>query len=43
MFRTANGGPPGLIFSLVVAGAYYSFIGLNLAEVLTSGELQDVN
>ncbi|KUL91742.1 hypothetical protein ZTR_01096 [Talaromyces verruculosus] len=28
----ANGGPPGLIFSLVVAGAYYSFIGLNLAE-----------
>jgi hypothetical protein len=33
MIQTANGGPPGLIFSLVVAGAYYSFIGLNLAEV----------
>ncbi|EED19525.1 amino acid transporter, putative [Talaromyces stipitatus ATCC 10500] len=28
----ANGGPPGLIFSLIVAGAYYSVIGLNLAE-----------
>lgn len=29
----ANGGPPGLIFGLIVAVFYYSFIGLGLAEV----------
>ena len=28
-----NGGPPGLIFGLLVAIFYYSFIGLSLAEV----------
>jgi choline transport protein len=28
-----NGGPPGLIFGLIVAIFYYSFIGLSLAEV----------
>ncbi|KAI1485308.1 hypothetical protein F5X96DRAFT_350767 [Biscogniauxia mediterranea] len=28
-----NGGPPGLIFGLIVALFYYSFIGLSLAEV----------
>ncbi|CAJ2500247.1 Uu.00g031000.m01.CDS01 [Anthostomella pinea] len=36
----SNGGPPGLIFGLIVAIFYYSFIGLSLAEtVLTSLEL----
>lgn len=29
----ANGGPPGIIFGLIVAIFYYSFIGLGLAEV----------
>jgi hypothetical protein len=29
----ANGGPTGLIFGLIVAVFYYSFIGLSLAEV----------
>lgn len=29
----ANGGPPGLIFGLIVAFFYYSFVGLGLAEV----------
>lgn len=28
-----NGGPPGLIFGLIIAVFYYSFIGLSLAEV----------
>ncbi|KAK4202514.1 putative amino acid transporter [Triangularia verruculosa] len=28
-----NGGPPGLIFGLIVALFYYTFIGLGLAEV----------
>lgn len=32
-FDIANGGPPGLIFGLIVAVFYYSFIGLGLAEV----------
>ncbi|EJT68790.1 hypothetical protein GGTG_13641 [Gaeumannomyces tritici R3-111a-1] len=31
-----NGGPPGLIFGLVVAAFYYSFIGLSLAELASS-------
>ena len=30
---TVNGGPPGIIFGLIVALFYYSFIGLGLAEV----------
>ena len=30
-----NGGPPGLIFGLIVAVFYYSFIGAGLAEVST--------
>jgi choline transport protein len=32
---TVNGGPPGIIFGLIVALFYYSFIGLGLAEVCT--------
>jgi len=32
-FCTVNGGPPGIIFGLIVALFYYSFIGLGLAEV----------
>lgn len=28
-----NGGPPGLIFGLIVAVFYYSFIGAGLAEM----------
>ncbi|KAI3399798.1 hypothetical protein diail_5595 [Diaporthe ilicicola] len=32
----ANGGPPGLIFGLIVAAFYYSFIGLGLAEFSSS-------
>ncbi|KAK3393754.1 amino acid/polyamine transporter I [Podospora didyma] len=31
-----NGGPPGLIFGLIVALFYYSFIGLSLAEFASS-------
>ncbi|KAK3694878.1 amino acid permease-domain-containing protein [Podospora appendiculata] len=31
-----NGGPPGLIFGLIVAAFYYSFIGLSLAEFASS-------
>ncbi|KAK4465513.1 putative amino acid transporter [Cladorrhinum samala] len=31
-----NGGPPGLIFGLIVAVFYYSFIGLGLAEFASS-------
>ncbi|KAI1342811.1 amino acid transporter [Xylariaceae sp. FL0016] len=31
-----NGGPPGLIFGLIVAIFYYSFIGLSLAELASS-------
>ncbi|KAI1638797.1 amino acid transporter [Biscogniauxia mediterranea] len=31
-----NGGPPGLIFGLIVALFYYSFIGLSLAELASS-------
>ncbi|KAK3341355.1 amino acid permease-domain-containing protein [Lasiosphaeria hispida] len=31
-----NGGPPGLIFGLIVALFYYSFIGLGLAEFASS-------
>jgi len=31
-----NGGPPGLIFGLLVAIFYYSFIGLSLAEFASS-------
>ncbi|KAK0734178.1 amino acid transporter [Lasiosphaeria miniovina] len=31
-----NGGPPGLIFGLIVAVFYYSFIGLSLAELASS-------
>lgn len=33
MPSVANGGPTGLIFGLIVAVFYYSFIGLSLAEV----------
>ncbi|ROW07668.1 hypothetical protein VMCG_03366 [Cytospora schulzeri] len=32
----ANGGPPGLIFGLIVAFFYYSFVGLGLAEFSSS-------
>ncbi|KAI0126580.1 amino acid/polyamine transporter I [Xylariales sp. AK1849] len=32
----ANGGPPGLIYGLIVAVFYYSFIGLSLAELASS-------
>ncbi|ROW14846.1 hypothetical protein VPNG_03821 [Cytospora leucostoma] len=32
----ANGGPPGLIFGLIVALFYYSFVGLGLAEFSSS-------
>ncbi|KAF3762237.1 amino acid transporter [Cryphonectria parasitica EP155] len=32
----ANGGPPGVIFGLIVAAFYYSFIGLGLAEFSSS-------
>ncbi|OIW24075.1 amino acid transporter [Coniochaeta ligniaria NRRL 30616] len=31
-----NGGPPGIIFGLIVALFYYSFIGLGLAEFASS-------
>ncbi|KAI1136099.1 amino acid transporter [Hypoxylon sp. FL0543] len=31
-----NGGPPGLIFGLIVAVFWYSFIGLSLAELASS-------
>ncbi|KAK9427623.1 amino acid permease-domain-containing protein [Lipomyces doorenjongii] len=31
-----NGGPPGLIFGLIVAFVYYAFIGLSLAELASS-------
>ncbi|KAK3329462.1 amino acid/polyamine transporter I [Apodospora peruviana] len=31
-----NGGPPGIIFGLIVALFYYSFIGLGLAEFSSS-------
>ncbi|KAI2614863.1 amino acid transporter [Hypoxylon sp. NC1633] len=31
-----NGGPPGLIFGLIVAIFWYSFIGLSLAELASS-------
>ncbi|KAH8883852.1 amino acid transporter [Thozetella sp. PMI_491] len=31
-----NGGPPGLIFGLIVAIFYYTFIGLGLAEFASS-------
>ncbi|KAI0008727.1 amino acid transporter [Xylariaceae sp. FL0662B] len=31
-----NGGPPGLIFGLIVATFYYSFIALSLAELASS-------
>ncbi|KFA46122.1 hypothetical protein S40293_03779 [Stachybotrys chartarum IBT 40293] len=31
-----NGGPPGLIYGLVVAVFYYSFIGMSLAELASS-------
>ncbi|KAK4174764.1 putative amino acid transporter [Triangularia setosa] len=31
-----NGGPPGLIFGLIVALFYYTFIGLGLAELASS-------
>ncbi|KAK3985397.1 putative amino acid transporter [Cladorrhinum sp. PSN332] len=31
-----NGGPPGLIFGLIVALFYYTFIGLGLAEFASS-------
>ncbi|KAL7620413.1 hypothetical protein AAE478_009408 [Parahypoxylon ruwenzoriense] len=31
-----NGGPPGLIFGLIVALFWYSFIGLSLAELASS-------
>ncbi|KAK1755017.1 putative amino acid transporter [Echria macrotheca] len=31
-----NGGPPGIIFGLLVALFYYSFIGLGLAEMASS-------
>lgn len=31
-----NGGPPGLIFGLIIAVFYYSFIGLSLAELASS-------
>lgn len=31
-----NGGPPGVIYGLIVAVFYYSFIGLSLAEVSQS-------
>jgi choline transport protein len=30
---TVNGGPPGIIFGLIAALFYYTFIGLGLAEV----------
>jgi len=36
LIRTVNGGPPGLIFGLIVALFYYTFIGLGLAEVCIS-------
>ncbi|KAK9769713.1 putative Choline transport protein [Seiridium cardinale] len=32
----ANGGPTGLIYGLIVAVFYYSFIGLSLAELASS-------
>jgi hypothetical protein len=32
-----NGGPPAIIFGVIVAGFYYSFIGLSLAEVRCAG------
>ncbi|KAI0909779.1 putative amino acid transporter [Ustulina deusta] len=31
-----NGGPPGLIYGLIVALVWYSFIGLSLAELASS-------
>ncbi|XXH05688.1 hypothetical protein Hte_012123 [Hypoxylon texense] len=31
-----NGGPPGLIFGLIVAVFWYSFVGLSLAELASS-------
>ncbi|KAI1103590.1 amino acid transporter [Jackrogersella minutella] len=31
-----NGGPPGLIFGLIVAVFWYSFIGMSLAELASS-------
>ncbi|CAG9947879.1 unnamed protein product [Clonostachys rosea f. rosea IK726] len=31
-----NGGPPGVIFGLIVAVFYYSFIGMSLAEFASS-------
>ncbi|KAJ2901663.1 putative amino acid transporter [Zalerion maritima] len=31
-----NGGPPGLIFGLIVAATYYIFIGLSLSELASS-------
>ena len=31
-----NGGPPGLIFGLIVAVFYYIFIGLSLGELASS-------
>ncbi|KAM5345576.1 hypothetical protein ACJ41O_011437 [Fusarium nematophilum] len=31
-----NGGPPGVIYGLIVAVFYYSFIGLSLAELASS-------
>ncbi|KAK9364931.1 choline transport protein [Lipomyces kononenkoae] len=31
-----NGGPPGLIFGLIVAFVYYAFIGLSLAELASA-------
>lgn len=31
-----NGGPPSLIFGLIVAATYYTFIGLSLSEVRRS-------
>jgi hypothetical protein len=33
MFFTDNGGPPGILYELLVAGIYYCFIAASLAEV----------
>lgn len=35
-----NGGPSGLIFGLIVAAFYYSFIGAALAEVCVQGNIK---
>jgi hypothetical protein len=36
MFSADNGGPPGVLYELLVAGIYYGFIAASLAEVRDS-------